>query len=187
LWIEAILTNHDCAEFIASITPLTIELDGPGRVLVVDPPTHVELVPTKGLRLAAAGHVSWSLGSLKLPVHVRVGSLLLTPTVETIYGRDALCFRVRVEHLDVKALPDFIDETLIHRINDTLARHDDMLVWRFAEALDRHVILPRRVESTDAVDIRVKWGELRITASALVLAMSLDVHAATSFTADAAE
>ncbi len=178
MWIEAILTESDCARFIDTITPLTVDLGSSGRALVVSRPSHVEIVPTRGLRLTAAGHVSWTFGSLKLPLSIRVGSLLLAPTVEKRDGRDALCFRARVERLDMRALPDRIDATILHRINDALARHDEALVWPFCDALDRRFRLPRRVESADAVDVHARWGEVRITSSALVLAVSFDAHAA---------
>jgi hypothetical protein len=186
MWIEAILTPRDCTDFIASITPLTVDL-GMGRMLVVSRPRRVELVPDKGLRVQTVGHVVWTVAGVKLPVNIRVASLLLTPSIEKRDGRDALGFRVRVEKLDFTVLPDFIDETVLHRINDVLGKHDDALVWRFPQTFDRYVALPPRIESACGVDIRTRWGHVRITESALVLAVSFDMRAVRAETLHAAE
>ena len=177
MWIEVILTPRDCTDFVASITPMSLELGNPERLLVVGRPESLELVPEKGLRLRAASHVIWSVAGLRLPIHARVASLLLQPTIEPRNGRDALIVRVRVEKLDVSVLPEFMDVTVLHRINDMLAKHDDALVWRFGEMLDRKLRLPKRIESADAVELHTRWGKLKITEGGLALAISLDAHA----------
>jgi hypothetical protein len=177
MWIEAILTPRDCADFIGSMTPLMVNIDGPDRVLFVARPKRIEIVPNKGLRLTTAGHVSWMVAGLRVPVTVRIASLLLTPSIESRRGLDTLCFRARVEQLDFKILPDFVDSTLVHRVNDALAKLDEVMVWRFSERLDYHYTLPKRVESADAIDIHVRWGRVKITHEALVLALSFDVRA----------
>lgn len=186
MWIEAILTPRDCTDFIGTITPLRVDLGG-DRMLVVAPPRRVELVPDKGLRLQTAGHVVWTIAGVKVPVSIRIASLLLTPSIEQREDRDALTFRARVERLDVRVLPDFIDETVLQRINDTLAKHDEVLVWRFSKTFDRRFALPKRIESQAAIEVHTKWGQVRITESALVLAVSLDVRAVPRETAHAAE
>jgi hypothetical protein len=82
---------------------------------------------------------------------------------------------------------DFIDETVLHRINDVLGKHDDTLVWRFPRTFDRHVSLPKRIESATGIDVRTRWGKVRVTESALVLAVSFDVRAVGAETLHAAE
>ena len=186
MWIEAILTPRDCADFIASITPLTVDL-GMDRMLVVARPRRVELVPDKGLRVQTVGHVVWTVAGVKLPVNIRVASLLLTPTIEKRDGRDALGLRLRVEKLDFSVLPDFIDETVLHRINDVLGKHDETLVWRFPHTFDRYVGLPKRIESATGIEVHTRWGKVRVTESALVLAVSFDVRAVRAETLNAAE
>ena len=175
MWIETILTARDCADFVASITPLRVDL-GEDRALVIERPKTVEIVPDKGLRLQTAGYVAWKVARMKVPVAFRVASLLLQPSVEKRKGRDALCFRARIEELDVKVLPNFADESLLDRINDRLAEQDDLLVWRFVERLDFHMAMPERIESPHAIHIRTKWGQVKITAEALVLAISLEMR-----------
>lgn len=190
MWIEVILTARDCGEFVQSITPLKIELGSPDRLLVIGRPTRIELVAKKGLRLLTAGHVVFTVAGVHVPVNARIASLLLTPTIEKRDGGDALSLRCRVEKLDVNVLPDFIDATVIHRVNDMLAEHDDKVVWRFAKALERHFTLPKQIESASAIDTHTNWGKVKITDKALVFAVSLDVRAVRSGTtgdADAAE
>lgn len=189
MWIELILTPRDCVDFVASVTPLSLELGAPDRVLVIGRPNDVEVVPDKGLRLRTASHVVWTVAGLRLPIRARVASLLLEPAVEQRNGRDALVLRVRVEKLDVNVLPDFIDVTVLHRINDRLAKHDDALVWRFSEMLDRRLGLPSRIESANAVDFHARWGKLKITEAGIALAISLEAHAVKGGppSADAAE
>ena len=91
-----------------------------------------------------AGSVLWSVAGVKVPVKFRVASLLLTPSIEQRDGRDALALRARIEKLDVKVLPDFVDDTVLHRINDALAKADEVLVWRFSKMFDRQLSLPKR-------------------------------------------
>jgi len=181
VWIEIVLGTRDCADFVASLTPLTLELGGPDRVLVVEPPEDVEIVADKGLRMSAAGHVVWTALGMKLPLRARVGSLLVTPAIVKVDERDALGLRVRVEKLDVGVFPG----TVLHRINDMLAKYDDALVWPFARTLDRRVRLSSRVLSADAVDVHVKWGHVKITEGAMALAISIEARAGKR--ADAAE
>jgi hypothetical protein len=186
MWIEAILTPRDCTDFVGSITPLKVGLGGE-RMLIVEPPRRVELVPDKGLRLQTAGNVIWTVAGVKVPVKFRVASLLLTPSIEQRDGRDALALRARIEKLDVKVLPDFVDDTVLHRINDALAKADEVLVWRFSKMFDRQLALPQRIESSSAIDVHSRWGQVRITESALVIAVSLDVRAVPREAAHAAE
>lgn len=176
MWIELILSPRDCADFVASITPMTLELGGPDRVLVIGRPNSVELVPDKGLRLRTASHVVWNVAGLRVPIHARVASLLLAPAVESKNGRDALVVRVRVEKLDVNVLPYFVDETVLHRVNDMLGKHDDALVWNFGETLERRLRLPRRIESADAIETHERWGKLRITEQGIALAISIEAR-----------
>jgi len=68
------------------------------------------------------------------------------------------------------------DESLLDRINEKLAAQDDLLVWRFAEKLDFHLAMPERIETPHAIHIRTKWGQVKITAEALVLAISLGMR-----------
>ncbi|HEY1956378.1 MAG TPA: hypothetical protein VGH28_12220 [Polyangiaceae bacterium] len=177
MWIELILTPSDCTEFVASITPMSLDLGAPDRVLVIGRPHDIELVPDKGIRLRTESHVVWTVAGLRVPIHARVASLLVAPAIERRNGRDALVLRVRVEKLDVSVLPDFIDVTVLHRINDKLGKHDDALVWRFSEMLDRRFRLPPRVESADAIETHVRWGKLRIAEEGIALAISVDAHA----------
>lgn len=190
MWIEAILTARDCADFVASITPLSFDLGSPDRMLVIERPKDVEIVAQKGLRLRTAGHVVWTVAGLRVPISARIASLLLAPTIESKNGRDALALKVRVEKLDVNVLPDFIDETVLHRINDMLAKHDEALVWRFTKTLSRYIRLPQRIESAEGVDLQAKWGQLKITEEGIALAISLHATAVKSgpkATAHAAE
>lgn len=174
MWIEAIVTEADCVDFVRSMTPLEVELDGPNRVLVVSRPKRIELVPRKGLRLVTTGHVLWSVAGVHLPIKVRVASLLLTPTI----SKDKrLSLQARVEKLDIKVLPDFVDASILHRVNELLAKYDDTLSWKFGDTLSHKFPLPKAVGSAEAIVLRTNWGKAKITASAIVLAVSFDVLA----------
>ncbi len=174
MWIEAIVTEADCVDFVRSMTPLEVDLDGPNRRLVVSRPKRIELVPRKGLRLVTTGHVLWSIAGVHLPIKVRVASLMLMPTI----SKDKrLSLQARVEKLDVKVLPDFIDHSILHHINELLAKYDDTLSWKFGEMFTHKFPLPKAVGSAEAIAVRTNWGKAKITADAIVLAVSFDVRA----------
>ena len=186
MFIEAVLTEQDCADFLASLTPLKVDLGGPDRCLVIERPSKVEIVPDEGLRLQAAGHVTWTVVGVKVPINARIASLMLSPTVEKRDDRDALCFRARIEQLDVKALPSFVDSSVVKHINRALADQDEVLVWRFGEKLNFHIAAPKRIESANTVHARQKAGTMKITADAIVFALTVEMRAVAD-TAHAAE
>ncbi len=175
MWLEAVVTLEECRAFIRSVTPFEIEIDGPTRTLTLDPPDTIELIENVGLRLRMAGDIRWTIAHVHLPISFHVASMLLVPSIETQGGRDALVFRFLIEHVDFKAIPEFIDDKITDTINSALKK--SALAWRFTETLDFHFSLPDRVESASRIDLGAKWGRLKITKEALVLATSLDVHA----------
>jgi hypothetical protein len=172
MWAEAIFTLTDCEDFIRSMTPLEIVLDEErDRVLFLDRPTRIELIPDRGIALEVSGQLCWSVAGVKVPISVRIARVLLLPTIETRDGQDALVFALHIERAD-SVLPDFVDDSITAHVNEALDRTPAHLVWSFTKTLDFHFTLPEALKPTHQVDLAAKWGQVRVTEEALVLAVS---------------
>jgi hypothetical protein len=172
MWLEAILSRADLEHAIRSFTPATISLGDHGSVCI-EPPTHVELVPEKGLRAVCPATVHGALFGVDVPVTVAAARFLLAPEVVSRAGGDVLVFTVTLESIDVGALPHLLETVAVDAINASLVAHGAELVWNFRETLSHRFALPTVITAIRSLDISAAWGEIRITEEALVFAVSI--------------
>jgi len=184
MWIQAILTRDDLAAVLHELTPLRVTLgeDVAGRALFLGRPQRVELVPGQGLRVTCRARVAWRLAGVRLPVKIHRVTAILVPRIERRAPtpgapvRDMLAFAVRIEKVDVAALPGFVDAKVADVVNETLGRAAHDLVWDFIDTLSFHFALPVALASAERFDLLASWGEVRVTDDAVVLAVAF--HAA---------
>jgi hypothetical protein len=174
MWLEAILSRADLEQAIRSFTPATISMGDHGSVCV-EPPTHVELVPRKGLRAVCPATVHGSLFGVDVPVTVSAARFLLWPSVVSRSGGDVLVFTVTLESIDVGALPHLLETVAVDAINAALVAHGAELAWNFRETLSHRFALPAVITAIRSLDISAAWGEIRITEEALVFAVSIHI------------
>jgi len=173
MWAEAIITLKDCEDFVRSMTPLEIVLDDSGqRALFLEQPARVALVAGSGISVEAPARLRWTVAGIEVPIAIRLAQVYLLPTIEARDGRDALVFALRVEHADFVSLPDFVDESITSHVNAALDKSAARLVWSFTKTLDFHFKLPASMKPARQIDLAAKWGEVRVTEEAIVLAVS---------------
>jgi hypothetical protein len=171
--LEAILTKTDLDRIVAHLVPAEIQIGDDGN-LVLDEPREVRLVPDVGLHLAVRAKLHWPIMGLHVPVDVDPLTLLMQPFVERRPDRDALVFKLRVEHADITHSPKIIDDRITARINHELIEKRVELSWNFRKTLSQAFELPASIKSSSAFILDVKHGVVKVTADAIAFGVSFD-------------
>lgn len=181
--LQLTLSLNDLTEALGRLTPLELHLDDEDdRVLLFEPPAHVELVPGLGLRAVTAMRIRWPILGIEVAVRVESAVLLLIPELTSVDGRDVLVFSFRVEEADLQHLPAFIDERVVEKANRALASDAARLRWRFLDALSFELPLPERMRTrARTFDLHAAQAMLEITNREVVLTVTYGLD-----TADAA-
>ena len=169
MWLEAILSQEDIVALVAQLTPVKLRFGNEGDLLLFDVST-VTLVPERGLRVVCKAKLHWPVLGIAVPVALNSLTVLLAPSVAKREAEDVLVFKVLIEDADLAGLPAMIDREITARVNDALDRTE--LAWSFKETLGHVFELPRSLELVQAVDLRASWGQMKVTAEALVFAVS---------------
>jgi hypothetical protein len=171
MWLEAVFSRKDLESLAAQFVPLKILLRKEAdRHIEVTGVRDISLVPDRGLRLTCQADVRWPFLGIELPVRLETLTALLTPAV-TEPG-DRLSFSMQIEDLDLATVPAVLDRTIADKLNVELAEHDVDLAWNFARTLSHRFELPSSLEPVDGLDLRVRWGRVRVTEEAMVMAVS---------------
>jgi hypothetical protein len=174
--LEASFHTADLQNALFQLTPLTISLDpdSPNRQLSIQPPSEVALIGGLGLRVVAEVQLQWDVIGVRLPVTLRRVGIVLSPSLVLLDGREALAFALRLEDADLSAIPSFLRDVLVARVNDALARPEARIAWRFLDTLDFRFDLPPvvqpRIEARlyahsgtvavrdDELHLSIEWG-----------------------------
>ena len=176
MWLEAILSRQDLERVLGELTPTTIKLGEDGE-LHLNRPTLVTLVEGQGLEVDCPAKLRWSVLGIHLPVAIESVTLRLIPSVLQRDGGDVLAFHVKLLALDVSAMPSIIEDRVVALVNGELSGRHAELVWDFRETLSHRFRLPELLEPARSLDVEIAWGEMRVSAEALVFAISVHVRA----------
>jgi hypothetical protein len=179
MWLQATLTAKDLHDALDKITPLRVPLDAddPDRCLWLGKPAKVTLREHEGVTISTRGQVRWEVAGITVPITLRTLSVVLMPAVEQADGEDALTFTLRVDEADLSAVPAFVEDTILARVNEALARPQSKLVWRFLQTLDFNFALPEKMEPNRHMSLFARWGAARVTDEALHLVVSWGLDA----------
>ncbi len=169
MWLEAILSEEDLVSLVAQLTPVKLRFGNDGDLLLFDA-SSVTLVAERGLRVACKAKLHWPVLGISVPVALHSLTVLLEPSVAKRDSEDILAFNVKIESADLAGLPAVVDREITARVNDALASTE--LSWSFKKTLSHVFELPKSLELLQAVDLRASWGQMRVTAEALVFAVS---------------
>ncbi len=174
MWVQATLSVADLEAFVAHAFPLSVDLDSVH--VTVELPTSVLLVADLGLRLAAHAKLHVTVVGIEVPLTVELAEVVLVPSIRREDDRDRLDFVLRVEELDFKNLPAFVDREIMSRVRASLER--PIFSWDFTKTLDFTFGLPMALESMDTLRLHAIKGDLKIGQEGLTLAFTfaLDVH-----------
>ncbi|MGH7285263.1 MAG: hypothetical protein ACRELY_27385 [Polyangiaceae bacterium] len=174
MWIEVSLGQNDLTDIAKKFSPLEIRLGDRGGFLRLTDPREIYMIPTVGLHLVCSGHLDWPLLGVKVPVKLHSLRLRVRPEVDKRIRGDALTIKLDVEHVDVAAIPDLVDDTITDVINRELGRKDLCLSWDFTTTLTHVFDLPVAFANPRSLGLRVIGGHLRIAEDALVLAIAFE-------------
>jgi hypothetical protein len=181
MFLQANFGLEDLKVTLDRLTPLEIKLsdaDHPRHSLRIERPDRVELVPGRGLRIVATVHLNWTVAGVHLPITATSAQVLLTPAVVEKAGHEELQFSFQLEEIDVRHVPDILDDPILERVNKGLAADDSKLSWNFLKTLTFGFDMPARLESVNKITLAAQQGMVRITTEGLHLAVSYQADVA---------
>jgi hypothetical protein len=173
MWLEAIFTRDDLRDVAERFSPLKILLGVSGNMLLVAP-RDISLVPGKGIALTCDATVHWPVLGLDVPVSMHGLLVNVLPTIEARRAGPHLVFRLEIDHTGVALLPSFFDHTVTARINQELEKKQVELAWNFSDTLSHVFSLPPSIASAAAIGLRATAGRVKVTESALGLAVDFE-------------
>lgn len=130
--------------------------------------------PRSGLRATSAARIHYPL--LLVPdFTVQHVSLAMTPAVVAGPDGPLLAFKLDVDELDIKYLPEFVDRSVARRINEALVEHATSIAWNFSKTLAGIVHLPQRLEMVRTLELGAPEGRVEVTETSIVITLSVDV------------
>lgn len=171
MWVQATVSVADLEAFVARSFPLSVDLESVH--VAVGRPTSVVLVADLGLRLAAPAKLHVTLAGVEVPLTVELAEIVIVPAIRREEGRDRLDFVLRVDELDFKNLPAFVDREIMGRVRAALGQ--PIVSWDFTRTLDFTFGLPRALESMSTLRLHAIKGDLRIGQEGLTLAWTFAV------------
>jgi hypothetical protein len=174
MWLEAILAEGDLAHVLEQLTPTSVKLGEDGE-LRLERPQAIMLVADQGLRVTFGANLRWSVLGIHVPVDVPSATVMLAPTVERRNDTTVLRFSIKFETLDIAAVPSLLEGTVVSHLNQALDTRHAELLWDFKKTLSYPLKMPASVSPGGVLDVTTAWGELRITAEALIFAVSVHV------------
>jgi hypothetical protein len=178
MFVEAVVTRDELLALIVGALPLAIHLDGDGgsHTLALDALAELTFVPDVGVRFVCSGHLHWPVLGIDAPITLSSLRVLLTPEINPSPSGETLVFGLALEHVDIAGVPGILDDAISQSVNDRLAADRGELAWDFSTTLAQVVPLAGVLDPPHALTLGAAWGKVKITADALVLAIS--VHTA---------
>jgi hypothetical protein len=170
MWVEAILSKADLDALAVGLCPVNVLLGGRGE-LRLHTPREVSLVPDVGVRVACDASMVWPALGYVEPVAFSLGALLRLE-IETWRSGDALVFDVAIEDAHIPGAPQIRFERIVESLNCELAEQRVERSWSLSRLLRHTLRLSDFLEPALALDLEVSWGSVRVTADAMVLAIS---------------
>jgi hypothetical protein len=177
--LEVTFSTADLQNALFQLTPLTVSLD-PGsehRTLSIKPPSEVALIGGLGLRVVTEVQLQWDVIGVRVPVTLRRVAIVLSPCIVSLDGREALVFSLRLEDADLSAIPSFLRDVLVARVNDALARPEARIAWRFLDTLDFRFDLPEIVQPRINARLYARSGEVAVRDDVLCLSVEWGLSA----------
>jgi hypothetical protein len=171
MWVEAILSKDDLEKTLTDFCPLRIALGDDGSIQISDP-RNMQLVPERGLRMSVTVEVHWPILGITVPVSIRLATLELRPEILKKPEGETLTFRLQLDDVDISIVPAIFDRGIVDLVNKELDAKHVELSWAFPKTLSHVFELPAALASARAIDLRVAWGNVKISSEALVLAVS---------------
>ena len=157
---------------------ISLDKEDEDRYLWLAPPSAVELVAGRGVRITTRAKLQWDVIGIPVPITMRSVSVLLLPSIERRDGHDALVFRGELEEADLTLLPSFVEGSLVDLINAKLSAPDTALPWNFIKTLDFTFTLPDTIQPLKTLRLHALAGSVEVGTDALTLGVTWGLDAA---------
>lgn len=174
--LQVTVTQDELVQALREFLPVKIDLDSGAdeeRWLALCPASAVEIVPQEGLRATCAAELKWAIAGIAPTLKLDELRVMFRPRVTAKDGEQSLEVDVEVEIADFRALPEFIDATIVKTINASLAKRKPS--WNFGKTMTRTVGLGRSFHPLTALDVQVLGGQQQARAEEFTLEVFLKV------------
>jgi hypothetical protein len=174
--VDVTLHREEILGLLASVAPLRIHLtegDEDRRWVELEPPSEVQFVPGRGVRIVTHGRLRHELGGVGLPFGLRRVQVLFEPAVVQGHHGQRVDFRLTVEEADLENVPGLVENVLIPKVNQALEPERLGMYWELAGALTRSLRLPERFEPLDRFATTAKSAQVTVTQDAVILRFSV--------------
>jgi hypothetical protein len=175
LTATAVIPSADFVSLLESLGSVRVTVGDRQRVVTLGRPT-IKLVAGQGLRLRGEAHITWDFALVTIPVTINVWQILLAPKVVPHDGSHVLLFDPRIEKLDIKRVPGFVDEKVAHAIRTTLEKNRDRLAWDFTRTLSLQLRLPSMISPSMAFELIPRGGDVSVNESDVRLAVRFEAR-----------
>lgn len=173
------LHRQDIEQLLREFAPIRIHMtptDEDRRWIELDVPRHIEMLPRRGVRILTSGRARFTVAGIRFPFRIRTLRAVLEPVVVQGDQGHRLAFAIDIEAGDLASVPDFIDQTIVQRINRALNPRDTRMVWPFGATLTRSFQMPERLEPLDRFHLRVGDGSVEVDEEKIVFTIDLDAE-----------
>lgn len=137
--LSATLSKDELRSLAHSLIPLRLDLsegpDKPTRWLDIEEILDSEMLVDEGFSLTTRVSIRWPERNLMSEFGVERLEVLVQPKLVSNPEGVGLVVTLRCRDLDIRWVPDFIDQAIVKRINQTLAETEAVFDWNFSEAL----------------------------------------------------
>lgn len=177
MWLEAIIPREELVQVLGELLPVKIHLDeddSTERWLLLGRAIEVALVPDEGLHVLCPATICWSIAGVSPAIKVDPLAVMIRPEMVEKEKGYVLEFQLEIEQADIHGLPSFIDGTIVNAVNAALLVK--RIAWDYKKTLSFTVNLPSMFQPPQMLKMGAGWGKRRISAEALVLAVSFKLE-----------
>lgn len=180
--LSATVTEAELRALASSLVPLRINLE-PGddpeasaRWLYIDELIDTSLEPDEGLVVGAKAAIRWPERALFDEFRVERIELLVAPRLVPTAKGVGLAITVRCLDLDVRWIPDFIDEAIVRRINARLAEAGVEFRWDFSTTLSVSFSDTSARSNVESIGFDVSTAQLEIDSGMVCISGPMQIR-----------
>ncbi len=177
--ITARLEESTVQQLLGELLPLTVAIDhdGEGRWIRIDPARRIDFAAGEGLRVEVGGQLHWRVAGVAVTLTILSAQLLLRPMlVDDVNEGGRLLFVPSLEKMDLKNVPDFLDNGITGIVNKQLEGQGELLAWHYGKALNRRFPLAKDLVEIDSFQLTPTATTVTVNADAIVFTLGLGMR-----------
>jgi hypothetical protein len=159
--LSAFFLPQDLARALVHLAPVRLHFtpeDEDTRWIELERPEEALVVAEEGLRITSSGRLRYTVHGLPFELDLRRIRIVVKPQVLEQDEQARLCFRLRVEELNIKYVPSALDAIITRAVDAAITPKTTQLVWKFGRTLSHRFQMPSRLEPIDSLGLQVRGG-----------------------------